>query len=179
MKRPTNKDSSIKIMINSDLRARFIDALDADGRTATDVLSQAIKTYIVGGEISERFIAMQAEIDKLKDQRRRLDSRVYVLQKYLYRIMRALATGATLQLNGAEIDALEFEVNNPNPEEVKKPEENPGNKRVARPKRKRGRPRKEEPLLKELEKKTRIDTEKTTNTEMKGENQNEVSERTN
>lgn len=144
MKRPTNKDSSIKIMINSDLRERFIHALDADGRTATDVLSQAIKTYIVGGEISERFIAMQAEIDKLKAQRRRQDKRIYVLNKYLYRIMKALSEGATLPFNGGELDSIEFELNNPDPEEVKKPEENPGNKRVARPKRKRGRPRKDE-----------------------------------
>lgn len=138
-------------MINSDLRERFIKALDSDGRTATDVLSQAIKTYIVGGEIADRFIAMQSEINSLKEHRRRQDNRIYQLNRYLYRILNALATGVPLQLNRGEIDAIEFAINNPEQDGENKPEEFPGNKRTARPKRKRGRPRKDEQLLKKLE----------------------------
>lgn len=101
------RDNHITFNVPEELRSRVDERLKADGRKLSDMLIEAMNEYAKGGamlKILMDFIREQSEINqKLYATCRRLDARIYFLQK-------ALKAGAT----GAEI-----------------PEDDPVNKQTA------------------------------------------------
>lgn len=124
--------TTIHCLISRELKDKFNEALDRDGRTLTDVFVQLIKSYIQGGELVDKFIQMELEIQKLKLHQKRLESRLYQVNKFIYKLVKSG------QLDQEELDAIEFDLLNPKKEQG---EQNG--------KRKRGRPRKVDQLARE------------------------------
>lgn len=122
----------IHCLISRELKEQFNAQLDKDGRTLTDVFAQMIRTYIQGGEVVDKMLEMQLEIQKLKLWKKRLEYRLYKVYKSIYQ----LAKSGNLDKN--ELDKIEFDLL-AHVEKSEQPKEIPA-------KRKRGRPRKEEAL---------------------------------
>lgn len=123
--------TTIHCSVSRELKDKFNEALDRDGRSLTDVFVQLMKSYITGGELVDKFIQMQTEIQKLKYRQKHLEGRLYQINKFIYKLLKSG------QLNQEEIDSIEFDLLNQKEEhEQVKPNG----------KRKRGRPRKSDQL---------------------------------
>lgn len=124
--------SPVHCMVSRELKEKFNAQLDKDGRTLTDVFSQFIRTYLQGGEIVDKMLEVQLEIQKLKLWKKRMEYRLYKVHKFVYQLAKSG------KLDEKELDKIEFDLLT-HVEKGEQPKEIPA-------KRKRGRPRKTEAL---------------------------------